>query len=76
LVYAIHIRDDKPYVLDFSHAPEVVFTSPAKGDVFHPGDEAKVAAVLTDPKRAPRPKKVPGYGPADGEARGAVRVAS
>jgi hypothetical protein len=48
-VYAIQIRKDKPFVLDFSNKPEVVFASPAKDQTLKPGDTMRVAAVLTDP---------------------------
>ncbi len=48
-VYGIKIRKDRPYVLDFSNRPEVMFTSPAKDEAFRRGDEINVAAVLTDP---------------------------
>jgi hypothetical protein len=47
--YAIKIRKDKPFVLDFSHKPAVSFVSPPKGQTFRPGDEIKIAAVLVDP---------------------------
>lgn len=49
LVYSIAIRPDKPFVLDFSNKPEVMFASPAKDQTFKPGDEIEVKAVLTDP---------------------------
>jgi len=49
LQYAVQIRQDKPYVLDFSSTPEVVFTEPARDAAFKPGDEVAVAAVLVDP---------------------------
>ena len=48
-IYPITIRKDKPYVLDFSNKPKVLFASPAKDMTFRPGDEIRVAAVLTDP---------------------------
>ncbi len=47
--YGIKIRRDKPFVLDFSHKPQVIFASPAKDKTFKPGDEIKIAAVLVDP---------------------------
>ena len=47
--YKIKIRKDKPFVLDFSNKPEVLFASPAKDQTFKPGDEIRVAAVLVDP---------------------------
>ena len=48
-IYGVKIRKDKPFVLDFSNEPEVMFASPAKDQSFKPGDEVKVAAVLIDP---------------------------
>ncbi|MGA2797750.1 MAG: hypothetical protein ABSE63_09240 [Thermoguttaceae bacterium] len=48
-VYAIKIRKDRPFVLDFSNRPEVMFVSPAKDRTFKRGDEVEVKAVLTDP---------------------------
>jgi len=47
--YGIKIRKDKPYVLDFSNKPEVLFASPAKDKTFKPGEEVSVKAVLIDP---------------------------
>jgi hypothetical protein len=46
--YFIKIRKDKPYVLDFSNKPGVLFASPAKKQTFKPGDEITVKAVLID----------------------------
>jgi hypothetical protein len=43
------VRKDKPFVLDFSNQPAVMFASPAKHQIFKPGDEIEVAAVLVDP---------------------------
>jgi hypothetical protein len=48
-VYGIKIRKDKPFVLDFSNKPNVLFASPAKDQTFKPGDEVAMAAVLVDP---------------------------
>ena len=48
-VYGIKIRKEKPFVLDFSNEPEVMFASPAKDQTFKPDDEITVKAVLTDP---------------------------
>jgi hypothetical protein len=48
-VHGITIRADKPYVLDFSNKPTVVFTEPAVGRQIKPGDEVRVKAVLIDP---------------------------
>ena len=47
--YGFKIRKDKPFVLDFSNKPAVLFASPAKGQTVKPGDEVSVAAVLVDP---------------------------
>jgi hypothetical protein len=47
--FGIAIRKDKPFVLDFSAKPEVMFTDPAKDKTFKPGDEVLVKAVLIDP---------------------------
>jgi hypothetical protein len=49
-VYGICIRKDKPFVLDFSNQPEVMFASPAKGQRIKPGESLEVKAVLVDPK--------------------------
>ncbi len=48
-VFGIKIRKDRPYVLDFSNKPAVMFISPAKEQRFAPGDTINVRAVLTDP---------------------------
>jgi hypothetical protein len=48
-VHGIAVRADKPYVLDFSHKPAVVFTEPAAGRPIKPGDAIRVKAVLIDP---------------------------
>jgi hypothetical protein len=48
-VYEIKIREDKPYVFDFSNKPEVLFASPAKDHRVKLGDELLVKAVLIDP---------------------------
>jgi len=45
----IRIRKERPFVLDFSNRPEVMFVSPAKGQIFQAGSEAQVKAVLIDP---------------------------
>jgi hypothetical protein len=47
--YGIKIDKDKPYVLDFSNKPEVLFASPAKDKTFKRGDAVEVKAVLIDP---------------------------
>jgi hypothetical protein len=47
--YGLSVRKDKPFVLDFSNKPAVLFASPAKGQTVKLGDEVRVAAVLVDP---------------------------
>ena len=37
--FAIAIRKDRPFTLDFSNKPDVMFASPAKDQTFAPGDE-------------------------------------
>jgi hypothetical protein len=49
-VYAITIRKDKPFVLDFSNKPDVMFASPAKDQRVKLGESLEVKAVLVDPK--------------------------
>jgi len=49
LVYGIRIREDEPFVFDFSNKPAVMFASPAQGHRIKLGEELKVLAVLTDP---------------------------
>ncbi len=49
-VYGMTVRKDKPFVLDFANAPEVMFASPAKDARLKRGDTLEVSAVLTDPK--------------------------
>ncbi len=48
-VYGVKVRKDKPFVLDFSNEPQVLFASPAKGVTLEPGDTLEVKAVLVDP---------------------------
>ena len=48
-VAGIAIRQDKPYVLDFSNKPVVVFEEPKEDRRIRLGDELKVEAVLVDP---------------------------
>jgi len=48
-VMGIKIREDRPFVLDFSDTPEVMFVQPAKDYRVVRGDELKVEAVLIDP---------------------------
>ena len=49
-VYGIKIRKDKPFSLDFSNEPEVMFVSPVRDHRVKPGEELVVKAILTDPK--------------------------
>ena len=48
--FGITIRKDRPFALDFSDQPEVMFTSPVKDQRVKLGDELSVMAVLTDPQ--------------------------
>ena len=48
-VFPIEIREDKPFVLDFSSKPQVLFALPVKSHRVCLGDELTVKAVLTDP---------------------------
>ncbi|MBC8470316.1 MAG: hypothetical protein H8D56_12665 [Planctomycetes bacterium] len=48
-VYGIKIRKDRPFVLDFSNEPEVLFIEPTRTQRFKDGEEVKVMAVLIDP---------------------------
>ncbi len=48
-VHGIAIRADKPYVLDFSHKPVVVFEVPKATDRLLRGTNIRVKAVLIDP---------------------------
>jgi hypothetical protein len=49
-VLGVKIREDKPFVLDFSARPEVVFASPAQRQGVACGQEIRVEAVLVDPE--------------------------
>jgi hypothetical protein len=48
-VYPIQIRADKPFVLDFSGKPEVLFALPARDHRVARGGSLEVKAVLIDP---------------------------
>jgi hypothetical protein len=48
-VYGIAIRQDRPFVLDFSNKPAVLFASPARDYRIKVGEELLVKAVLIDP---------------------------
>ena len=50
IFYGIKIRKDKPFVLDFSNKPEMIFISPAKGHRVKLGGQLRVEADLIDPK--------------------------
>ena len=45
----IKIREDKPFMLDFSNKPVVSFARPGKNDRLFLGGEVRVEAVLLDP---------------------------
>ena len=49
-VFGIKIRKDKPFVLNFSNTPEVMFASPSKSQRIKLGEELSVMAVLIDPE--------------------------
>jgi len=50
-IYPIQVRQDKPYVLDFSNEPIVIFSRPPMNKTtYSRGDEIKFATVLIDPK--------------------------
>lgn len=49
-IHGIQIREDTPFVWDFSTSPIVMFASPAKDQTYKPGDEISVSGVLVDPK--------------------------
>ena len=51
IVYGMQVHEDKPYVLDFSNEPMVIFDQPsANQTTFSRGDQINFAAVLIDPK--------------------------
>jgi hypothetical protein len=49
-VYGITIRKDRPFALNFTNKPNVMFTSPTTNQRVKTGDELQVMAVLVDPK--------------------------
>ncbi|MFC1706055.1 hypothetical protein ACFL59_04425 [Planctomycetota bacterium] len=49
IVRGIKIRKDKPFELDFSNKPAVLFAAPPKGHRLKRGDKLEVQAVLIDP---------------------------
>jgi hypothetical protein len=48
--YGIKIREDKPFIFDFSNKPEVMFASPVKNHRVKLGEELTAKAVLIDPE--------------------------
>jgi hypothetical protein len=48
-VFGIEIREDRPYVFDFSGKPEVVFNSPAAAERFKAGGQLDVKAMVYEP---------------------------
>ncbi|UCF17533.1 MAG: hypothetical protein JSW59_08730, partial [Phycisphaerales bacterium] len=51
VVYGMHVRKDKPYVLDFTNKPMVVFDQPPMSKTsFSRGEQIKFASVMIDPK--------------------------
>jgi hypothetical protein len=48
-VYAIQIREDKPFILDLSGKPQVLFALPARNHRVKLGGSLEVKAVLIDP---------------------------
>lgn len=49
-VHGITIRRERPFVLDFSNKPELLFASPPKGHRVKAGETLEVTPVLIDPK--------------------------
>lgn len=49
-IYGMKVRKDKPYVLDFSNKPMVIFDKPSGNPSLRRGREVKFAAVMIDPK--------------------------
>ena len=50
VVYGMKVREGKPYVLDFSNRPMVIFDKPSGNTSFRRGREIKFAAVMIDPE--------------------------
>ena len=48
-IFAIKIREDKPYVFDLSNTPTVLFTQPAKQTTIARGEMIQVKPILIDP---------------------------
>jgi hypothetical protein len=50
-VYGIHVRQDKPYILNFSNEPTVIFSRPSMSKTtFSRGDVIEFTTILIDPK--------------------------
>jgi len=49
LIRGITIRADKPFVLDFSHRPVVMFNRPAGNDPVTRGSAVRIEAILVEP---------------------------
>ncbi len=47
--YGMAVREDKPFVLEFSRQPQILFASPARDYRVKLGEELSVKAVLIDP---------------------------
>jgi hypothetical protein len=47
---SVKIRKDKPFVLDFSSKPAVLFISPPQKQTFKPGDSIYLRAAIIDPE--------------------------
>ncbi len=51
VVYGMNVREDKPYILDFSNRPMVFFDQPPMSETsFSRGQEIEFAALMIDPK--------------------------
>jgi hypothetical protein len=80
-VCGITIRKDKPFALDFSNKPDVVFASPARDQRIKLGESLEVKAVLVDPKLDMMIRRLEDTTPkrtnsADGQASGNERPVS
>jgi hypothetical protein len=51
IIYGIYVRQDKPYVLDFSNEPKVIFNQqPMNQTAISRGNQIKFTTMLVDPK--------------------------
>ena len=48
--YTLHLRPDRPCVLDLARKGEILFAAPGRRTRLQPGAQLQVAAVLVDPK--------------------------